>query len=77
MKKILAFVLALVMVLSLAACGSSSSTATTTPNTGTDAPAENAAPENKGTILIGVSASSTGSAPINGQRTIEGARLAV
>lgn len=77
MKKILAFVLALVMALSLAACGSSSSTATTTPNTGTDAPAENAAPENKGTILIGVSASSTGSAPINGQRTIEGARLAV
>lgn len=78
MKKSIVTILALAMILSLAACGSTSSAST---STATSAPAESTVPavpaENDDTILIGVSASSTGSAPINGQRTIEGARLAV
>ena len=75
MKKTVAIALAIVMVLSLAACGGSAPAAPAASS----APAESAAPaaESSDTILIGVSASSTGSAPINGQRTIEGARLAV
>ena len=74
MKKVIAFILAFVMVLSMVACGSSSTASSASDSSSSDA---NTASESNDTILIGVSASSTGSAPINGQRTIEGARLAV
>lgn len=78
MKKLLSLVLACAVVLGMfAGCAAPNSNPTPAPSQTKAAPGAETAVPTDGEILIGVSAAITGSAPLDGERTMQGINMAV